>query len=211
VIAPGEVVRTGKGYFKASGGLRTALLTSSALALAWALPAAPAHAASDGTWLTSPGSNDYGTGSNWDGNFVPAGTASFGTSATTSLVISSASVGDWTFNAGASNYTFDVSGPLNFTGAGIIVNGGSATIYNNNQLVFLVQAPPVTPPSPTTPSSASQTPPRPVTRPSSISTCYHLRVQARPVQRQSPTTSVPPSPAPALLAMPRSPIAPLAY
>lgn len=136
MIAPGEVVRTGKGYFKASGRLRTALLTSSALALAWALPAAPAHAASDGTWLTSPGSNDYGTGSNWDGNFVPAGTASFGTSATTSLVISSASVGDWTFNAGASNYTFDVSGPLNFTGAGIIVNGGSATIYNNNQLVF---------------------------------------------------------------------------
>ncbi|WP_375308074.1 autotransporter domain-containing protein [Bradyrhizobium sp. A11] len=129
-------MRTGKGYFKASGRLRTALLTSSALALAWALPAAPAHAASDGTWLTSPGSNDYGTGSNWDGNFVPAGTASFGTSATTSLVISSASVGDWTFNAGASNYTFDVSGPLNFTGAGIIVNGGSATIYNNNQLVF---------------------------------------------------------------------------
>lgn len=136
MIAPGEVVRTGKGYFKASGRLRTALLTSSALALAWALPAAPAHAASDGTWLTSPGSNDYGTGSNWDGNFVPAGTASFGTSATTSLVISSASVGDWTFNAGASNYTFDVSGPLNFTGAGIIVNGGSATIYNNNQFVF---------------------------------------------------------------------------
>ncbi|WP_197433641.1 autotransporter domain-containing protein [Bradyrhizobium sp. CCH5-F6] len=128
-------MRTGKDCFKLSDRLRAALLTSSALALAWALPAAPARA-QDATWLALPGSGNYGTGSNWDGGFVPLGTATFGTSATTSLVISSASVGDWTFNAGASNYTFDVSGPLNFTGAGIIVNGGSATIYNNNQLVF---------------------------------------------------------------------------
>lgn len=121
-------MRTGKDYFKASGRLRAALLTSSALALAWALPAAPARAASNGTWLASPGSNDYGNGANWDGGFVPVGTASFGTSNTTSLVITSASVGGWTFNAGASNYTFDASGQLNFTGAGITVNGGSVTI-----------------------------------------------------------------------------------
>jgi autotransporter-associated beta strand protein len=124
----GEVVKTGKDCFKATRHLRAALLTSSALALAWALPAGPARAASNGTWLASPGSNDYGTGSNWDGGFVPVGTASFGTSNTTSLAISSASVGGWTFNAGASNYTFDVSNSLNFTGAGITVNGGSVTI-----------------------------------------------------------------------------------
>ncbi|GGI22480.1 autotransporter [Bradyrhizobium guangdongense] len=132
----GEVVRTGKHYFRANRRLRAALLTSSALALAWTLPAGPARAASNGTWLTSPGSNDYGTGSNWDGGFVPVGTASFGTSSTTSLVISSASVGGWTFNAGASNYTFDVSNQLEFTGAGITVNGGSATINNYNILRF---------------------------------------------------------------------------
>ncbi|WFU69545.1 autotransporter domain-containing protein [Bradyrhizobium sp. CB2312] len=119
-----------KDRLAATRHLRAALLTSSALALAWALPVGPARAASDGTWLASPGSNDYGTGSNWDGVFVPVGTASFGTSDTTSLVISSASVGGWTFNAGASSYTFDV-GTLNFTGAGITVNGGSVTINYN--------------------------------------------------------------------------------
>lgn len=132
----GDVVRTGKYCFKATRRLRTALLTSSALALAWMLPAAPSRAASNGTWLTSPGSNDYGTGSNWDGGFVPVGTATFGASNTTSLVITSASVGGWTFNAGASNYTFDVSSSLNFTGAGITINGGSATITNNASLAF---------------------------------------------------------------------------
>ncbi|MGL9618409.1 autotransporter domain-containing protein [Bradyrhizobium sp. U531] len=130
-------MRTGKDCFKATRRLRAALLTSSALVLAWALPAAPARAASNGTWLASPGSNDYGTASNWDGGFVPVGTASFGTSDTTSLVITSASVGGWTFNAGASNYTFDVNGPLTFTGVGITVNGGSATITNHNVLNFL--------------------------------------------------------------------------
>ncbi|MBR0857539.1 autotransporter domain-containing protein [Bradyrhizobium liaoningense] len=132
----GDVVRTGKDCFKANRRLRAALLTSSALALAWMLPAAPSRGASDGTWLTSPGSNDYGTGTNWDGGFVPAGTATFGVSNTTSLVITSASVGGWTFNAGASNYTFDVSNSLNFTGAGITINGGSATITNNSSLAF---------------------------------------------------------------------------
>ncbi|WP_369723044.1 autotransporter domain-containing protein [Bradyrhizobium sp. LLZ17] len=105
-------------------------MTSSALALAWALPAAPARA-SDGTWLTSPASNDYGTASNWDGGFVPSGTATFGTSNTTSLSISNAGVSGWTFNAGASNYTFDVSGQLNMAGAGITVNSGSVTINYN--------------------------------------------------------------------------------
>lgn len=132
----GDVVRTGKDCFKAGSRLRAALLTSSALALAWALPASPSRAASNGTWLTSPASNDYSNGANWNGGFVPVGTASFGTSATTSLTISSVSVGGWTLNAGASNYTFFVSNTLNFTGAGISVNGGSATINNNSSLVF---------------------------------------------------------------------------
>ncbi|MBR0706823.1 autotransporter domain-containing protein [Bradyrhizobium liaoningense] len=132
----GDVVKTGKDCFKATRHLRAALLTSSALALAWMLPAAPSHGSSNGTWLASPGSNDYGTASNWDGGFVPVGTASFGTSDTTSLAVSSVSVGGWTFNAGASNYTFDVNGPLTFTGAGITVNGGSATITNHHTLSF---------------------------------------------------------------------------
>ena len=87
--------------------------------------------AQDATWRASPGSNDYGTASNWDGGFVPSGTATFGTSNTTSLSISNAGVSGWTFNAGASNYTFDVSGQLNMAGAGITVNSGSVTINYN--------------------------------------------------------------------------------
>lgn len=112
----GEVLRTGKDCFGATRHLRAALLTSSALALAWMLPATSSRGASNGTWLTSPGSNNYGTGSNWDGGFVPIGTASFGTSNTTSL-----SVSNWVFNAGAPNYRFDVSGPLTFSGGGITI------------------------------------------------------------------------------------------
>ncbi|WP_051389780.1 autotransporter domain-containing protein [Bradyrhizobium sp. Ec3.3] len=127
---------TEKYCFGATRRLRAALLTSSALALAWMLPTTPSRAAANGTWLTSPSSNDYDTGSNWSGGFVPVGTATFGASDTTSLVISSATVGGWTFNAGASNYTFNVSNSLNFTGAGITINGGSATITNNSSLAF---------------------------------------------------------------------------
>jgi hypothetical protein len=42
-------------------------------------------------------------------------------------------IGGWTFNAGASNYTFNIpaSGAfVQFLGAGIVINGGSATITN---------------------------------------------------------------------------------
>jgi autotransporter-associated beta strand protein len=132
----GEVLRTGKDCFGASRRLRAALLTSSALALAWMLPATPSRGSSNATWLAAPGSNDYGTVSNWDNGFVPVGTASFGTSNITSLSLSSAVVGGWTFNAGASNYSFDVTGSLDFTSAGIVINGGSATIVNSGQLRF---------------------------------------------------------------------------
>ncbi|MGY8661071.1 hypothetical protein Q3C01_01720 [Bradyrhizobium sp. UFLA05-109] len=126
-----------KDCFVATRCMRAALLTSSALVLAWMLPAAPSRAVSNGTWLASPGSNDHGTGSNWSGGFVPAGFASFSTSNTTSLSISGASSAyDWTFNTGASNYTFNVTASLTFLGAGITINGGSATITNNGVLEF---------------------------------------------------------------------------
>src|SRR3954471_15768376 len=132
----GEVLRTEKDCVGTTRRLRVALLASSALTLACMLPATPSRGSSNGTWLTSPGSNDYGTSSNWDRGFVPVGTASFGTSNTTSLAITSANVGGWTFNAGASNYSFDVSGALSFAGAGITVNGGSAAITNNGVMEF---------------------------------------------------------------------------
>jgi autotransporter-associated beta strand protein len=66
---------------------------------------------------------------------VPTGTASFNTSSITSLTFSSfaTAVGGWTFNAGASNYTFTLGSPfsLTFSSAGIRINGGSAAINNS--------------------------------------------------------------------------------
>ncbi|WP_247554278.1 autotransporter-associated beta strand repeat-containing protein [Bradyrhizobium sp. 138] len=101
--------------------------------MAWTLPATPARA-QDATWLASPGSNSYITGANWDTGTRPTGTAYFGASNITDLsFFGGVTVGGWTFNAGASNYTFDLSSSqLTFTGAGIVINGGGATIDTNN-------------------------------------------------------------------------------
>ena len=121
------MLRTAKDCFGATRRLRAALLTSSALALAWALPATPA-CAQDATWRTSPVNNLYGDGSNWDTGSVPSGTAYFGTSIVSYLSIgSSATVGGWTLNAGASDYQIhnEAGSGLTFTGAGIVINGGS--------------------------------------------------------------------------------------
>ncbi len=86
-------------------------------------------AAQDASWLANPGSADFYTGSNWSPASVPTGTATFGTSATTALTLgTTGSVGGWTFNAGASNYTFNMTAATTFTGAGIAIAGGSATI-----------------------------------------------------------------------------------
>ena len=112
--------------------LAAALLASTVLTLASALPAA----AQDATWLASPDSGDFNTRTNWGAGSVPTGTASFGASSTTSLSFSSnTTVGGWTFNSGAAAYTFSNSyaHTLNFTGAGVVVNGGSVAITNNIQ------------------------------------------------------------------------------
>ncbi len=113
---------------------RAALLASTALALTGLTVAAiPPATAQNATWLNAPGSADYNDGANWTPATVPTGTASFGTSGITALSLTSSvnTVGGWTFNAGAPAYTFDVTsiiGQLNFNGAGILINGGSATI-----------------------------------------------------------------------------------
>jgi autotransporter-associated beta strand protein len=94
--------------------------------------------AQDATWLTAPGSGNFNTATNWSSGAVPTGTAFFGTSNTTSLTLSAnTSVGGWTFNAGASTYTFNPGlFVLSFTGAGIVINGGSATIINTRIINF---------------------------------------------------------------------------
>ncbi len=114
-----------------------ALLAATVLGAGAALLPGAARA-TDATWLTSPGTGDFDTGSNWTGGTVPDGTAFFGTSGTTGLSVSTdTTIGGWTFNSGASNYTFSNNFvTLTFTGAGIVINGGSASITNDGLLNF---------------------------------------------------------------------------
>jgi autotransporter-associated beta strand protein len=92
--------------------------------------------AQDATWLTNPGSNDLGVGSNWSTGTVPTGTASFGVSNTTALVTSNfnPTFGGWTFDVGASAYTVSLTPNevYEFVGAGIALNGGSVSITNSS-------------------------------------------------------------------------------
>jgi autotransporter-associated beta strand protein len=110
-----------------SHALRTALLASVLISVA------VLARAQDATWLASPGSGDFNTATNWNPATVPTGTAFFGTSTQTNLSFSAhTTIGGWTFNPGASSYSFITSGRIvQFNGDGI-VNGGSATITNNN-------------------------------------------------------------------------------
>lgn len=103
------------------------------LVLALALTVSRAEAV-DATWLTNPASGTYASGSNWSGGSVPDGTASFGASTITNLsILSSQSVGGWTFSADAGNYVITVDGEvaLRFLGAGIVINGGSVVLNIN--------------------------------------------------------------------------------
>jgi outer membrane autotransporter protein len=114
-----------------------ALLATTALAAALALPFNVARA-QDATWLANPATNDFNVASNWSTNAVPTGTAFFGTSSTTNLSFAfGATIGGLTFNAGAPAYSFtnDLGGTIKFTGAGIVINGGSVSITNNDEKI----------------------------------------------------------------------------
>lgn len=96
-------------------------------------------AAQNATWNAVPGTGNFNTATNWTPAQVPTGTAFFDTSTITSLTFSAnTTIGGWTFNPGASNYTFTTptNRTLTFNGAGIIINGGSLSIDNNNNLIF---------------------------------------------------------------------------
>ncbi len=114
--------------------LRVALLASSVLT-ALVMPAV----AQDATWLAVPSSGTFNTAANWAPATTPTGTAFFNTSTITALSFSAnTTLGGWTFNPGASNYTFTIGSnrSLTFNGAGILVNGGGLTIDNNRNLTF---------------------------------------------------------------------------
>lgn len=115
----------------ASGAWRRRRAHSGAAALAAITLCTAAHA-QDATWKAAPLNGDYNNSANWTPGVVPTGTAFFNTSNITSLTLSAnTDVTSWTFNAGASNYTFNNSHDLTFVTTGIIVNGGSVTIVNN--------------------------------------------------------------------------------
>jgi autotransporter-associated beta strand protein len=115
--------------------VRAVLLASSAMIAAAALPAA----ALDATWKLD-GTGDFNDNANWT-PAQPDGTAFFGVSNQKDVSFSGVAtfIDGWTFNAGASNYTFNLSSgqSLDFTGAGIVINGGSAAITNAGTLTFL--------------------------------------------------------------------------
>lgn len=91
------------------------------------------------TWKTHPHDGNFDNAANWSGGQIPDGTASFGASSITSLSFSLFTTsGKWLFEAGASHYKFDVDTDveLDFTGAGIVIQGGAATITDEHQLSF---------------------------------------------------------------------------
>jgi autotransporter-associated beta strand protein len=134
--AMGTVVRTdrrvtpGLRARRTLASLRAGLLASSSI-LVTALPAL----ALDATSNAVPVDSNFNNANNWTPATVPTGTASFGTSSITNLTFSAGStiVGGWTFNAGASNYAFNVAPAqtLVFNSAGIAINGGGASIADN--------------------------------------------------------------------------------
>ncbi len=106
------------------------------------LLAAPMPAqAQNATWLFSPGTSDYNTAASWSPATVPTGTAFFNATTVPALTVTggtTTNVGGWTFNSGAPAYTFIVGpGRLNFNGAGIVINAGSATIITQSGVAFL--------------------------------------------------------------------------
>jgi len=114
--------------------LSAGLLLSSAL-----VATTPQAAAQDATWNLN-GTGNFNTSTNWSANSVPTGTAFFDASNQNNVSFSGVtSMGGWTFNAGASNYTFATTGTQNltFTGAGIVINGGSVSINNNADIGFI--------------------------------------------------------------------------
>ncbi len=89
-------------------------------------PFAPAPG-QDATWLATPGSGDFNTGSNWSGGTTPTGTATYGTSNTTSLTFSapSTTVGILSFANTAPTYSFSLNNQS------LTLNGATAPIVTN--------------------------------------------------------------------------------
>ena len=132
---PGSATLASAGWQRRLSGLAMVPAILMAVAVAVAVTSAVAQ---DATWLANPASGNYSSGANWSTGAVPTGTASFGASSQTAVTISSAVIaGEWTFNAGAPAYTFNLGANLTFLGAGIQGSTtGAATVANAATLFF---------------------------------------------------------------------------
>src|SRR4029450_8110022 len=99
-----------KTKFSFSKKPHTSLLLATATLLLLSMQSATF--AGSGTWLLSPGSGDWNTGTNWSSGTVPnssADTATFAASNTTALGISAdTDVAGITFNLGAPTFTITI-------------------------------------------------------------------------------------------------------
>jgi autotransporter-associated beta strand protein len=96
--------------------------------------------AQDATWVGGTAGNDYSTAANWTPATTPTGTATFATNTNNNVSISLlATAGAWNFTGtSAYNATINSGGAgMTFTGTGINITGGSASITNNWELEFM--------------------------------------------------------------------------
>jgi autotransporter-associated beta strand protein len=90
------------------------------------------NAAQNATWRTVPLTGTFNNPLNWSTLAVPTGTATFAASTITGLTVLGANtIGGFTFNPGASAYSFSVplASSLEFTGAGIVNNSSNSPSF----------------------------------------------------------------------------------
>jgi hypothetical protein len=110
--------------------MRAHFLAASVGAAAFGLSSAHGQ---DATWSTAPLTGTFNNFLNWTPAVVPSGTASFGTSTTTGITfLLPTTIGGFTFNAGASAYSFSVpvASTVEFTGAGITNNSSNSPSFS---------------------------------------------------------------------------------
>ena len=111
--------------------LRAALLASAAL-----VASAGAAVAADATWNLN-GTGDFNTAANWTPATVPTGTAFFGVSNLPTVVLGRHTRSEAGHSTPGPRPTLSPTiGCSIFNGAGIVINGGSASISNNFILNF---------------------------------------------------------------------------
>lgn len=130
-------------YANVSWTSRRAILLASVAIVVLQSPATAQHA----TWKLDPVESppipaNYFNGGNWNSGSVPTGIAAFGATNYSDIALAGAGaqVGGWTFTSEASDYYFIVVSTLDFTGPGIVVEGGSLQLDNSGTINFLGSA-----------------------------------------------------------------------